>query len=180
MRDPEAGTMRDDWKRLLSAVLASALPVLGPVASEPQAGAQAPEQPARASAGAGITPAPTPVKPAPAPPKAAGASFDRLRGRWLRTAGGYVLEIRSVSPVGKVDAAYLNPRSIHVARAEAGRAGKVVEVLVELRDVNYPGSTYRLSYDPGRDMLVGTYYQAVERQMYEVSFVRQPEEGAHR
>ena len=48
-----------------------------------------------------------------------------------------------------------------------------LEVFVELRDVNYPGSTYTLLYDPAKDQLHGIYYQAVARQNYEVVFVRQ-------
>jgi hypothetical protein len=99
--------------------------------------------------------------------------FDRLVGRWLRADGGYVLEIRSVSPEGRVEAAYLNPRPIHVARAEAARGGDIVTLLVELRDANYPGSTYRLWYDAGSDTLEGTYYQAVQQETYDVAFERQ-------
>jgi hypothetical protein len=47
-----------------------------------------------------------------------------------------------------------------------------VQLFIELRDANYPGSTYRLRYDAGRDVLEGAYFQAVERQTYDVSFVR--------
>ena len=57
-------------------------------------------------------------------------------------------------------------------RAEAIAEGDIVQVTIELRDVNYPGSTYRLWYDDGRDLLVGTYFQAVEQQTYDVSFAR--------
>lgn len=108
------------------------------------------------------------------PPAGTGAAtpLQRLAGRWLRTDGGYVLEIRGVAAGGKVDAAYFNPRPIHVARAEASQDGAAVRLFVELRDVNYPGSTYSLSYDPGRDVLEGAYFQAMERQTYDVSFVR--------
>ena len=42
--------------------------------------------------------------------------FENLIGRWLRPDGGYIIEIRSVSADGRMDAAYLNPRSINVAR----------------------------------------------------------------
>jgi len=38
--------------------------------------------------------------------------------------------------------------------------------------VNYPGSTYRLTYDPGRDVLAGLYFQAIEQQTFDVEFVR--------
>jgi hypothetical protein len=104
---------------------------------------------------------------------AARAGFEKLVGRWLRADGGYVLEIRAVSPEGRVEASYLNPRPINVARAEAARGGDLVTLLVELRDVNYPGSTYNLWYDDGRDLLEGTYYQAAQQQTYDVVFERQ-------
>jgi len=35
-------------------------------------------------------------------------------------------------------------------------------VFIELRDVNYPGSTYSLTYEPASDQLKGIYYQAVD------------------
>lgn len=116
---------------------------------------------------AGPTAAPT------APPALPVAEFGRLQARWLRPDGGYVLEIRSVSPEGKVDASYLNPRPIRVARAEALREGGVLTLFVELRDVNYPGSTYKLVYDPARDVLAGLYFQAMQQQTFDVEFVRQ-------
>ena len=47
-----------------------------------------------------------------------------------------------------------------------------MKVFVELRDVNYPGSTYTLAYDPAADQLRGVYFQALERQSFDVSFVR--------
>jgi len=43
---------------------------------------------------------------------------------------------------------------------------------VELRDVNYPGSTYTLVYQAENDRLYGIYYQAALGQMFEVEFVR--------
>ena len=117
------------------------------------------------------------AQPTPAAAGADGAparaGFDKLVGRWLRTDGGYVLEIRAVSPEGRVEASYLNPRPINVARAQAARGGDLVTLLVELRDVNYPGSTYNLWYDDGRDLLEGTYYQAAQQQTYDVVFERQ-------
>ena len=71
-----------------------------------------------------------------------------------------------------MDAAYFNPKPIHVARAEASRSGAAIKVFIELRDVNYPGSTYTLTYEPGSDQLKGIYFQAVQQQSYEVVFVR--------
>lgn len=120
-----------------------------------------------------MPPAATPAtSPLPAPAVPAPPALQKLAGRWVRTDGGYVVEIRSVEPGGKVDAAYFNPRPIHVARAEASQEGEALRLFIELRDVNYPGSTYSLKYDAGRDVLEGAYFQAVERQTYDVSFVR--------
>jgi hypothetical protein len=98
--------------------------------------------------------------------------FQKLKGRWLRSEGGYVIDVRGVEESGKLDAAYLNPRPIHVARADATLDGAVMKVFLELRDVNYPGSTYTLAYDPERDQLEGVYYQAVEQQRFQVTFAR--------
>ena len=75
-------------------------------------------------------------------------------------------------PSGKIDAAYLNPKPINVAKAEATRDGSTVKVFVELRAPNYPGSTYTLTYDPQQDQLRGIYFQAVEQQNFDVFFVR--------
>jgi hypothetical protein len=73
---------------------------------------------------------------------------------------------------GTLDAAYLNPNPIHVAQARAWRDGAAVKVFVELRDVNYPGSIYQLTYDPAADRLRGTYFQAALRETYAVEFTR--------
>ena len=99
-------------------------------------------------------------------------ALEKLRGRWLRDTGGYIIEIRKVGPGGKLDAAYFNPKSINVGRAEAIQQGGAVKVTVELRDVNYPGSTYTLTYDAKTDRLVGRYYQAVAGETFDVYFVR--------
>ena len=106
--------------------------------------------------------------PAPTP----NPVFDKLKGKWLRPDGGYILEIRSVEPDGKMDAGYFNPQSIHVAKAEAAQEGAVTKVSIELRDVNYPGSTYVLTYEEATDQLTGIYYQAALQQRFEVVFVR--------
>jgi hypothetical protein len=104
--------------------------------------------------------------------RGANDGFDKLNGRWLRPDGGYVLEIRSVDASGKIDAVYLNPRPISIAKAEATRDGSTPRVFIELRAPNYPGSTYTLTYDPQRDQLTGIYFQAVQQQNFDVNFVR--------
>ena len=109
-------------------------------------------------------------QPAPATP--ASAAFAKLPGKWLRPDGGYILEIRSAAPDGKLEAAYFNPRPINVAKAEASRDGGSVKVFIEFRDVNYPGSTYTLIYDPTDDQLKGDYFQAALKQTFDVFFTR--------
>jgi hypothetical protein len=94
--------------------------------------------------------------------------FRKLKGKWLRPDGGYVIEIRSAEDNGKLDATYANPSPVHLARAEASRDGAATKVFIELRDVNYPGSTDTLTYVPDRDLLVGIYYQALQQQSFEV------------
>jgi hypothetical protein len=96
----------------------------------------------------------------------------RLAGRWVRSDGGYRLEFREVHEGGSIKAAYFNPRPINVSQAVWARQGGKITLLVELRDVNYPGSTYNLEYDAKSDRLKGTYFQAVEKQTYDVQFMR--------
>ncbi len=98
--------------------------------------------------------------------------FDRLKGRWQRPDGGYVIDIREVATDGKMSAAYFNPRPINVSRAEAALDGTTLKVFIELRDVNYPGATYRLTYDPESDRLQGVYFQPALQQSFEIFFVR--------
>ena len=124
---------------------------------------------------ADIPPAAKPITEANATNPAAAeskAEFQNLKGRWRRPDGGYILEIKGIEDSGAMDAAYFNPKSIHVARAKASRDGDTTKVFIELRDVNYPGSTYSLTYEPASDQLKGIYYQAVEQQRFEVAFVR--------
>jgi hypothetical protein len=95
-----------------------------------------------------------------------------LKGRWLRPDGGYVLEIQNVKPDGQMEAAYFNPRPIHVAIAKMSQSGPGTKVFVELRDTGYPGSAYNLVYDPESDQLKGIYSQAALHQDFDVYFVR--------
>jgi hypothetical protein len=108
----------------------------------------------------------------PAPGSSLGGGFTKLKGRWLRPDGGYVLEVSNVDAAGKMEAGYFNPKPIHVAGAQASQDGPSTKVFVELRDVNYPGSTYNLVYDPASDQLKGIYFQAALQQSFEVLFER--------
>jgi hypothetical protein len=110
--------------------------------------------------------------PAVAAPTVARSNPDLLAGRWLRTDGDYVIEIRRVRAHGKLEAAYFNPRPIHVARAESVREGDLLRVSLVLEDTGYPGCHYTLVHDPKQDRLKGTYFQAALGQEFDVEFVR--------
>ena len=128
------------------------------------------------------TPAPAPASPtaavpapaAPPPPAAPAASGAKVKGRWLRPDGGYILAITAIAADGRAEAGYFNPNPIKVAWATVSAEGAEIRVKVELRDENYPGCVYKLTYAADKDRLVGTYFQAQMQQTYEVEFVREP------
>jgi uncharacterized protein (DUF2147 family) len=93
-------------------------------------------------------------------------------GCWVRPDGGYMLDLKEIGKDGTLKAAYFNPNPINVYRAELGRKQGAITIFVELRDVNYPGSTYNLIYDPETDRLVGTYFQAVQKVTFNIEFMR--------
>ena len=113
-------------------------------------------------------PAPTPAATVPA------AGVAKVKGRWLRPDGGYILAITTIAADGRAEAGYFNPNPIKVAWATVNAEGADIRVKVELRDENYPGCLYKLNYAPDKDRLVGTYFQAQMQQTYEVEFVREP------
>ncbi len=120
----------------------------------------------------------TPVAP-PAPqtnaaPAAAAVSPElaKLVGKWQRPDGGYIVDIRGVDSSGKLDVGYYNPNPINVSRAAAWRDKGATKLVIELRDVNYPGSTYTLELNPQTDQLFGQYFQATLRETFEVVFSR--------
>jgi hypothetical protein len=120
----------------------------------------------------------TPAAAVPAPASTAAALLTagdsrKLVGRWHRTDGDYTLEIRGVRPDGLVEARYYNPGPIQVARAAAGRHEDALALVVELRDRNYPGNLYTLTYDPARDELRGLYSHLGLQQTFDVTFVRE-------
>lgn len=103
---------------------------------------------------------------------ASATDYRPLIGRWQRTDGGYVIEIKRVATDGAMEAAYFNPRPINVSQAKASVFKGYLKVEVELRDTGYPGSSYTLLYDPDKDALLGVYYQALQKQNFDVVFVR--------
>jgi len=114
-----------------------------------------------------------PAAPAALPPTASDTPehFRPLLGEWVRPDGGYVLVVQGIRADGAAAVAYLNPRPIRVARAEARREGDLVGLFVEFDDVNYRGSTYSLGYNARSGQLEGIYYQAPLQQKFDVVFV---------
>ena len=100
------------------------------------------------------------------------ADYDKLVGDWGRTDGDYMIRISSIAPDGTIQAAYFNPNPIHVAQATAASQNNVIKFFMELRDIGYPGSKYKLVYNAGQDTLEGTYFQAQAQQVYDVAFQR--------
>jgi hypothetical protein len=95
-----------------------------------------------------------------------------LEGNWLRTDAGYRILISNLNEDGTLSAQYFNPNPINVGEANWEESYGNFKIIIELRDVNYPGSIYTLNYLPDRDMLAGEYYQAVEGLTFYVEFVR--------
>lgn len=110
-------------------------------------------------------------QPQPQPqPKTADKSL--LVGNWVRTDAPYRIQISELLDDGKMKAGYFNPKSINVSKAGWVNGGGVIQLYIELRDENYPGSNYSLTYLPERDMLAGNYFQAVEGATFKVEFAR--------
>ena len=107
-------------------------------------------------------------------PSVASPDASKLKGKWLRPDGGYNLVIAAVAADGRAEATYFNPNPIRVAWARVKTEGSVIKLEVELRDENYPGCLYKLTFMPETDRLLGTYFQAQAQQTYEVEFVRLP------
>ena len=106
------------------------------------------------------------------PADAAEADPVNVVGRWMRTDGGYVLQLSNPTFDGRLTAAYFNPRPIDVARSGWKLEEGYLLVLVELRDEGYPGSAYTLAYQQDTDRLVGLYFHAGTQQQFDVVFQR--------
>jgi hypothetical protein len=106
------------------------------------------------------------------PTERKGVDKKLLVGAWVRTDANYLIKINEMNNDGTLDAQYFNPRPINVGNAIWEESDRTLKIIIELRDVNYPGSTYTLYYLSDRDMLAGEYYQAVEGLTFYVEFAR--------
>ena len=95
-----------------------------------------------------------------------------LLGNWVRTDSDYKIKISEVAKEGKLKAGYFNPKSINVSKASWTNTKGVLKIYIELRDENYPGSNYSLTYYPEKDMLAGKYFQAVTGETFDILFSR--------
>lgn len=99
--------------------------------------------------------------------------ISQLVGNWTRTDAGYKISISKINDDNTLIARYFNPQPINVGKAIWEESYGNIKLIIELRDVNYPGSTYTVNYLPDRDMLAGEYYQAVEDLTFYVEFTRE-------
>jgi hypothetical protein len=106
-------------------------------------------------------------------PEVSAEDVEAIVGRWRRTDGGYVIDVRGLDAAGNLRVAYYNPRPINVSQAQVVKSSAGLHVFVELRDQGYPGATYRLDYNGENDALVGIYHQPALQQSFDVVFLRE-------
>ena len=102
--------------------------------------------------------------------QSAETDYQKIIGRWVRSDGGYVLDLKKVRFDESIEVAYFNPNPINVSRAEAKSQDGEIYIYIELRDVGYPGSNYKLIYKSEIDSLIGIYHHAGIKQDFEVLF----------
>ncbi len=131
-------------------------------AGEGNATAESIDTTAQSHDSAAAAPAPQPVV----------VDKNKLTGTWERTDAPYQVSITALGEDGSMKADYFNPNPINVDKANWITSNGLLQIYIELRDVNYPGSNYTLTYYPQQDMLSGRYFQAVEGVTYPVEFTR--------
>lgn len=98
--------------------------------------------------------------------------LDLLLGGWIRSDGGYVLEIKEVEENGTLQAAYFNPNPVHISKAQVSEQSGQVHLVVVLQDEGYPGSYYTLTYNRQADRLIGVYHHLGINKDFEIFFTR--------
>ncbi len=95
-----------------------------------------------------------------------------LLGEWSRTDSIGILKITALFNTPKLKAGYFNPKAMNVGKANWTKTGTLLSVFVEFRDNECPGCSYKLNYNPQRDMLVGEYSKASNGFTLPVEFAR--------
>ncbi len=95
-----------------------------------------------------------------------------LLGEWIRTDSACLLKISGLPSEGLIQAEYFGPDSILLGEVECQDYSGIPGVSFFLMDEKYPGSYYILIYDPDKDMLEGAHFQAEEKELYYVDFIR--------
>ena len=111
----------------------------------------------------------------PATPSATGepktrisGDFDKLIGRWRRTDGGYIIEVRGIDANGRMDAAYYNPAQINEYGVTFSVGRELEQVLMSI-GVNYvfgSGDSFGYTIDPDTQEVVRAVTTAKESQLY--------------
>lgn len=78
-------------------------------------------------------------------------------GTWLRSDGGYRIEVAAGADDGSVVVQYFNPDPINVESATFEVVDGQLFLKFVLRDAGYPGSSYELIFLSERRVLLGTY-----------------------
>ena len=65
----------------------------------------------------------------------------KIIDEWLRTDSDYMIKITAVNDDGSMLAQYFNLDPINVGRVNWESISGDFQIIIELRDVNYPGST---------------------------------------
>jgi hypothetical protein len=96
-----------------------------------------------------------------------------LLGTWIRPDGGYEIHVLAVEPDGAAKVTYNNPDLVKVGEARVGETDGKPTLFVKFDDPpkGYPGSAYQLTLEG--EHLVGSYYQAVTKETYDIFFIRE-------
>ena len=93
-------------------------------------------------------------------------------GKWQRSDSPYVLVLSNIKTDSTLVAKYLNPKSINISETHWKTSDGYFYFYIKFDDEGYPGSYYSLGYYPEEDRLFGFYYQAMQKQKYDVVFER--------
>lgn len=97
---------------------------------------------------------------------------DLLIGEWSASGTPKVIKIANALDNGKLDIKYFDPKDINISKASWLKTGTHLSILIELEDINYPLSSFKLNYLPDRDVLNGDFFDVAQNSTFPVEFVR--------